>query len=56
MKPLILFTNDDGIHCPGLAAAAAALEPWGDLLLVALQEQQTSMSRRRNHDCGGDST
>jgi 5'-nucleotidase len=56
MKPLILLTNDDGIHSPGLAAAASALDPLGDLLIVAPQEGQTSMSRSRTQKCGGDGT
>ena len=51
-KPLILLTNDDGIHSPGLAAAAAALDPLGELLIVAPEVQQTSMSRSRSQgDC-----
>jgi 5'-nucleotidase len=56
MKPLILLTNDDGIYSPGLAAAASALDPLGDLLIVAPQEQQTSMARSRSQICGGDGT
>ncbi len=56
MKPLILLTNDDGIHSPGLAAAAAALDPLGELLIVAPEVQQTSMSRSRSQQCGGDGT
>jgi len=56
MKPLILLTNDDGIHSPGLAAAAAALDPLGELLIVAPQEGQTSMSRSRTQKHGGDGT
>lgn len=56
MKPLILLTNDDGIHSPGLAAAAEALHPLGDLLIVAPLEQQTSMGRSRTQQCGGDGT
>lgn len=56
MKPLILITNDDGIHSPGLAAAAEALDPLGELLIVAPQEQQTSMGRSRTQQCGGDGT
>ncbi len=44
-KPLILITNDDGIHSPGLAALAAALDPLGDLLIVAPTEQQSGMGR-----------
>lgn len=46
-KPYILVTNDDGIDSPGLAAAVAALDPLGDLLIVAPLVQQTSMSRSR---------
>lgn len=56
MKPLILLTNDDGIHSPGLAAAAEALDPLGDLLIVAPQEGQTSMSRSRSQKIGSDGT
>jgi 5'-nucleotidase len=42
-KPLILLTNDDGIDSPGLAALAIALDPLGDLLIVAPREQQSGM-------------
>ena len=45
MKPLILVTNDDGIYSPGLHAAAEAVAPLGDLLIVAPRVQQTAMSR-----------
>jgi 5'-nucleotidase len=45
MRPLILLTNDDGIHSPGLKAAAEATAHLGDLLLVAPRFQQTAMSR-----------
>ena len=44
-KPLILLTNDDGIDSPGLAASAAALDPLGDLLIVAPAKQQSAMGR-----------
>jgi len=44
-RPLILVTNDDGIASPGLQAAAEAVAPLGDLLVVAPATQQTSMSR-----------
>ena len=47
-KPRILITNDDGIQSPGLAAVAAAVHDLGDLLIVAPQQQQTSMSRARS--------
>lgn len=46
-QPLILLTNDDGIQSPGLSAAAAALAPLGELLIVAPAYQQTSMGRSR---------
>jgi 5'-nucleotidase len=44
-RPLILVTNDDGIHSPGLHAAAEAVADLGDLLIVAPLTGQTSMSR-----------
>ncbi len=44
-SPLILVTNDDGIHSPGLHAAVEAALPLGDLLVVAPATQQTSMGR-----------
>ena len=44
-RPLILLTNDDGIESPGLAALAAALDPLGDLLIVAPTVQQSGMGR-----------
>lgn len=44
-RPLILLVNDDGILSPGLAASAAALDPLGDLLIVAPREQQSGMGR-----------
>ncbi len=45
MKNLILVTNDDGIDSPGLRAAAEAVIELGDVICVAPQTQQTSMSR-----------
>jgi len=44
-QPLILLVNDDGVESPGLAALAAALDPLGDLLIVAPQVQQSGMGR-----------
>lgn len=44
-RPLILLINDDGIDSPGLAAAAAALDELGDLLIVAPSVQQSGMGR-----------
>lgn len=42
-RPLILLVNDDGIGSPGLAAAAAALDPLGELLIAAPSVQQSGM-------------
>lgn len=44
-RPLILLTNDDGIHSPGLLAVAEAVCDLGDLLIVAPATQQTGMGR-----------
>ena len=53
--PLIILTNDDGIGSPGLAAAAAALDGLGELLIVAPLKQQTGMSRSRSNTLLADS-
>jgi 5'-nucleotidase len=44
-RPLILFTNDDGIESPGLWAAAAAFLDIGEVLVVAPRLQQSGMGR-----------
>jgi len=44
-RPLILLVNDDGFFSPGLSALCEALDPLGDLLIVAPDRQQTSMGR-----------
>lgn len=44
-KPLILFTNDDGIRSPGLWALVEAFSDLGELLVVAPREQQSGMGR-----------
>lgn len=44
-RPLILFTNDDGIDSPGLWACAEAFAPVGDILIVAPREQQSGTGR-----------
>jgi 5'-nucleotidase len=44
-KQLILLVNDDGILSPGLKALAEALSDLGEVLIVAPNEQQTSMGR-----------
>jgi len=43
--PLILLTNDDGVHSPGLLAAAQAVCDLGRLVVVAPKRQQSSMGR-----------
>jgi 5'-nucleotidase len=44
-RPLILFTNDDGIESPGLWAVAEAFADIGDILIVAPRLQQSGMGR-----------
>lgn len=44
-RPLILFTNDDGIESPGLWACVRAFAGVGELLVVAPQQQQSGMGR-----------
>ena len=44
-KPIILFTNDDGIESPGLWAAVAAFRNMGRLLVAAPRVQQSGMGR-----------
>ena len=44
-RPLILFTNDDGIESPGLWALVACFADLGDVLVVAPREQQSGMGR-----------
>lgn len=44
-RPLILITNDDGIHSPGLLAAAEAVHDLGEMLVVAPKYQQTGAGR-----------
>lgn len=44
-KPIILFTNDDGIESPGLWTVVEAFKGMGELLVVAPREQQSGMGR-----------
>ncbi len=44
-RPIILFTNDDGIESPGLWAAVQAFTDLGEILVVAPREQQSGMGR-----------
>lgn len=41
----ILITNDDGIHSPGLRAAAQAVMDLGEVFIVAPADQQTGAGR-----------
>lgn len=44
-EPLIVVTNDDGIHSAGLRAAVEALSPLGELLVVAPDRQWSGAGR-----------
>src|SRR5437870_3239930 len=43
---IFLLTNDDGIHAPGLAALAQAVQPIGDSIVVAPHEHLSGCSHR----------
>jgi 5'-nucleotidase len=43
-SPLILVSNDDGVHSAGLAALADALAPIGDVTVVAPDREQSACS------------
>ncbi|MBE2184593.1 MAG: 5'/3'-nucleotidase SurE [Anaerolineae bacterium] len=45
LRPLVLFTNDDGIASPGLWASVAAFADFADVLVVAPREQQSGTGR-----------
>lgn len=42
-RPLILVTNDDGATAPGIRALAAAMEPLGEVIVVAPDKPQSGM-------------
>src|SRR5688500_20014507 len=44
-RPQILLTNDDGIHSPGLWAAAASLSDLGFVTVTAPRDQSSGMGR-----------
>ncbi len=44
MKPLILVTNDDGIHAPGLAALLKAMAEIGDVYVAAPDRERSAVS------------
>src|SRR5713101_8219051 len=43
MAPVILITNDDGIHAAGLTALAGALEELGEVWIVAPDREQSAV-------------
>src|SRR4029079_5362547 len=43
-RPLVLCSNDDGGHAPGLAALADQLEAFADVLVVAPERQRSAAS------------
>lgn len=43
-RPLILVTNDDGVHAAGMAALIEAVSEFGDVVAVAPQVSQSGMS------------
>lgn len=43
MTPVILVTNDDGIHAAGLTALAGALEELGEVWVVAPDREQSAV-------------
>ena len=42
-RPLILITNDDGIHAPGIRFLIETIRPLGDVLVVAPDKPQSAM-------------
>ncbi|MFZ5775145.1 MAG: 5'/3'-nucleotidase SurE [Thermodesulfobacteriota bacterium] len=44
MHPLILVTNDDGIHAPGLAVLAEAMAKLGRVMVVAPEHDNSAVS------------
>lgn len=43
-RPLILVTNDDGVDAPGIDALREAVEPVGEVWVVAPSDQQSAVS------------
>jgi 5'-nucleotidase len=43
-RPLILVTNDDGVHAEGIRALAAGLAPVGDVVTVAPDREMSATS------------
>jgi 5'-nucleotidase len=42
-RPVILITNDDSIHAPGIRALVEAVSPLGDVIVVAPDKPQSGM-------------
>jgi len=42
--PVILVTNDDGVHSPGIIALYKALNPLGDVYMVAPEGEQSAVA------------
>jgi 5'-nucleotidase len=45
-RPLILLSNDDGVHAEGLHKLRAALAEWAEVLVVAPSSEQSACSHR----------
>jgi len=45
-RPLLLLSNDDGVHAEGLGALAAALRRLGEVYVVAPEREQSASSHR----------
>ncbi|MGD2036114.1 MAG: 5'/3'-nucleotidase SurE [Bacteroidales bacterium] len=44
-KKLILVTNDDGLNSSGISSLAEAMEPFGEVVIVAPDEPRSGMSQ-----------
>ena len=43
-KPLILVTNDDGIHAPGLRKLISLMRPLGEIVVIASEHVMSGMA------------
>ena len=43
-RPLVLVTNDDGVHAPGIAALAEAATALGEVVVIAPDRNQSGVS------------
>jgi 5'-nucleotidase len=46
LRPLLLLSNDDGVHAEGLHALTASLRRLGDVFVVAPEREQSASSHR----------